>query len=161
MAKLTKSETRELILDECEVQGLYLDTQKAYVLATMGWETAGTWQPVREAFWKSEAWRKRHLRYWPYYGRGYVQLTWDWNYKKFSKILGLDLINHPDDVMDPEIAAFILVYGFKHGSFTGRRLEKYVNEDKTDFYHARKCINGMDRASKIADIAEKYLKKFF
>ena len=48
----------------------------AYGLATAWWETNKTMQPVREAYWLSEAWRKPNLRYYPHYGRGYVQLTW-------------------------------------------------------------------------------------
>jgi hypothetical protein len=48
----------------------------AYVLATTQWETAQTFKPVREAFWKDEEWRRVNLaRYYPYYGRGFVQLT--------------------------------------------------------------------------------------
>jgi hypothetical protein len=61
----------------------------AYALATACHETAYTMQPVREAFWLSEAWRRTHLRYYPYYGRGYVQLTWEDNYKRADLELGL------------------------------------------------------------------------
>src|SRR5262245_52855014 len=32
----------------------------AYCLATAKWETAGTMQPVREAFWLSEEWRRQN-----------------------------------------------------------------------------------------------------
>jgi len=147
------------IIDECFLQNLDLRTQQAYVLATVEWETAGTFEPVREAFWKSEDWRKRHLRYWPYYGRGYVQLTWDYNYKKFSKILGVDLLNNPDLALEPDISRFILVYGMKHGSFTGRKLTKYVNDHKTDYYNARRVINGLDKALEIQNLAYKWEKK--
>jgi hypothetical protein len=44
----------------------------AGVVATTKIETASTFEPVREAFWVGEAWRKENLRYWPYYGRGYL-----------------------------------------------------------------------------------------
>jgi hypothetical protein len=37
----------------------------AYALATACHETAYTMQPVREAFWLSESWRRNHLRYYP------------------------------------------------------------------------------------------------
>ena len=46
------------------------------VLATVEWETNKTFQPVREAYWLNEDWRRAHLKYYPYYGRGFVQLTW-------------------------------------------------------------------------------------
>jgi predicted chitinase len=146
------------ITDECLAQGLEYDVQYAYVIATVAHETAGTFKPVKEAFWQSEDWRKKHLRYYPYYGRGYVQLTWKDNYKKYGDILGLDLVNNPDLVMEPDTALFILVHGFKHGIFTGKKLENYVNEDKTDWINARRCINGLDCAQKIANLAEKYVE---
>src|SRR5690606_34382592 len=49
----------------------------AYILATGWWETGKTMQPVREAYWLDEDWRRRNLRYYPFYGRGDVQLTWE------------------------------------------------------------------------------------
>lgn len=74
--------------------------QAAYVIATAWWETAQTMHPVREAYWLSETWRKKNLRYYPYYGRGYVQLTWEENYKKASDYFKVDFVNNPDWVMD-------------------------------------------------------------
>lgn len=38
----------------------------------------------------AEAWRRRQP-YYPYYGAGYIQLTWDYNYKAFSEYM-----NDPD-----------------------------------------------------------------
>jgi hypothetical protein len=58
----------------------------AYVLATTEWETDHTFKPVREAFWKDEAWRQVNLRYYPYYGRGYMQLTWEDNIASMRKL---------------------------------------------------------------------------
>ena len=106
--------------------GLTEKTQHAYIIATAFWETGRTFKPVKEAYWLSETWRRNNLRYCPYYGRGYVQLTWKFNYEKYSKILGLDLVNNPDKVMEPDISMFILCHGFKHGVFTGKKLEDYV-----------------------------------
>ncbi len=139
--------------------GLTLKTQHAYIIATTFWETGRTFQPVKEAYWLSESWRRSNLRYFPYYGRGYVQLTWKFNYEKYSKILGLDLVNNPDKVMEPDISMFILCHGFKHGVFTGHSLEKHVNAKKTDFLNARRCINGVDKRREIAALANSYLKK--
>ncbi len=148
---------------ECQKQGLALPTQQAYVLATVELETAKTFKPVREAYYISEdfdtaeKWRQEHLRYYPFYGRGFVQLTWEENYRNYSEILGIDFVEDPDKVMEPNISVFILVHGFKHGGFTGKKLEDYVNAERTDFMNARRCINGTDRAQKIAGWAEKYL----
>ena len=155
-----RAATIESILAECVRQGLTLRTQQAYVLATVEHETAGTWAPVREAFWKSESWRRTHRptsRYYPFYGRGYVQLTWRSNYQKYSDIIGVDFTAEPDLVMEPGVAAFILVHGFVHGTFTTKKISDYINEKECDFIRARRCINGNDRARMIAKLADKHL----
>jgi len=145
--------------EQCEAFGLKLNTQIAYILATVFHETNGTMEPVREAYWLTEKWRKQNLRYFPFYGRGLSQITWRSNYEKFSKILGVDLVTNPDVVLRPDISLKILVYGFKHGTFTGHKLEDHVNATKTDFINARRCINGTDKASLIEGYAFKYLSK--
>ncbi|ANQ24299.1 carboxypeptidase [Vibrio natriegens] len=155
---------REGVIDaikhECVEQGLVLDTQKAYVLATTQWETNQTFMPVREAYWLSENWRKKNLRYFPFYGRGFVQLTWKNNYEKYSQLLDIDMTNQPDIAMQPNIALFVLIHGFKTGTFTGRRISDYINDNNTDFIGARRCINGSDRAHEISEIAKGFLRKF-
>lgn len=153
----TKAGTIAAIKAECLAQGIGLQAQIAYVLATVEWETAKTFKPVKEAFWLSEDWRKNHLRYYPYYGRGYVQLTWKNNYEKYSDILGVDLVNNPNLALDPATALFVLVHGFQTGTFTGRKITDYINIRHTDFVNARRCINGMDHAHDIAKLAQKYL----
>lgn len=153
----TKEGTIRAIGQECQVQGIGLATQIAYVLATTQWETAQTFRPVKEAFWLSEDWRKTHLRYWPYYGRGYVQLTWENNYKTYSSLLNKDLVNNPDLALEPDIALFVLVHGFKTGTFTGRKITEFINVNNTNFVEARRCINGTDKAHEIAKIAQGFL----
>lgn len=155
----TKAGTIEAIKWECKTQGIGLDTQVAYVLATTQWETAQTFKPVREAFWLSEEWRKNNLRYFPYYGRGYVQLTWKTNYEKYSRILGVDMVADPDIAMRPNVALFILVHGFKTGTFTGRKITDYIDHGRTDFVKARRCINDSDKDTTIANIANEYLNR--
>lgn len=154
----TKEGTIRAIRRQCEIQDLALKPQIAYVLATVQWETAQTFKPVREAFWMSEEWRKRNFRYYPYYGRGYVQLTWKDNYQKYGELLHIDLVGNPDLAMEPATAAFILVHGFKTGTFTGRKLTDYVNRLQSDFVNARRCINGTDRAHDIARLADGFLQ---
>jgi predicted chitinase len=154
----TKQGTTAAIKHECKAQDIGLNTQMAYVLATVEWETAQTFKPVKEAFWKSEEWRRENFRYYPYYGRGYVQLTWETNYAKYAEVLGVDLVKNPDLAMKPQYALFILVHGFKTGTFTGRKITDYINVHQIDFVNARRCINGRDRAHDIAQIAEKYLR---
>ncbi len=150
----------EAIKWECTVQEIGLKTQIAYVLATTEWETARTFEPVREAFWLSEEWRKENFRYYPYYGRGYVQLTWEKNYKAYGEILGIDLVGSPDLAMNENVSLFVMVHGFKTGTFTGRKITDYIDTLKTEFVDARRCINGTDHDEDIAELAEKYLKTF-
>lgn len=155
----TKQGTLAAIRQECIAQDIGLPTQIAYVFATTQWETNQTFEPVREAYWlrNAEEWRKKNLRYYPYYGRGYVQLTWKNNYEKYSSLLGIDLVGSPDLALEPEVATFVLVHGFKTGTFTGRKISDYISADKTDFVNARRCINGLDKAYEIARLAEKFM----
>lgn len=145
----------KLIMEEASRRGL-LRNELAYVLATAYWETAKTMKPVKEAFWLSEDWRKKNLRYYPWYGRGFVQITWEENYVKAGKKLGLDLTSNPDKVMEPYISAQILIVGMIEGWFTGKKLSDYITLQKSDFVNARRIVNGVDKAKEIADLAKKY-----
>lgn len=141
----------KLILKECRNAGLS-DQHTAYVLATAYHETAHTMKPVREAFWLSEQWRKDNLRYWPWYGRGYVQLTWRRNYERASDALGLDLTTDADVVMQSEVSAKILVRGMADGWFTGKSMADYDT-----FEDMRRVVNGTDKSDMIAGYAREYL----
>lgn len=154
MADLNLGDTR-LILNECEKHGL-LRNQAAYVLATAFWETAQTMEPVREAFWLSESWRSSNLRYYPWYGRGFVQITWEANYERMGKRLGLDLTSDPDVVMREDVAVQILIVGMVEGLFTGKRLSDYITLNKSNYRGARRIVNGTDKANPIAELAREY-----
>ncbi len=156
----TREGTIRAIIAECLKQGLTVPAQIAYTLATVEWESARTFRPVKEAYWKTEEWRRMQLyRYYPYYGRGYVQLTWKSNYEKYAKITGLDLVNNPDLALEPDTALFILVHGMRTGAFTGKKLADYINAEEVDFYNARRVVNGVDNANAIAALAEKYMQE--
>lgn len=141
----------QLILNECRNSGLN-DNHTAYVLATAYHETAHTMKPVREAFWLSEGWRRDNLRYYPWYGRGYVQLTWRDNYERAGSILGVDLTSNADVVMRPDVAAKVLVQGMADGWFTGKSMSDYDT-----FAGMRLVVNGTDKADLIAGYADEYL----
>lgn len=150
-----KGYTQEIIA-EGKRQNL-LRNQLAYVLATALWETNFTMKPVIEAYWLTEAWRKRHLRYWPWYGRGFVQLTWENNYKKAAKKLDLPLLaTKPELALDPVTATKIIITGMKEGWFTGKKLSDHITLQKSDFKNARRIINGIDKAGEIAALARQY-----
>lgn len=127
----------------------------AYALATAFHETNATMEPVREAYWLSEAWRETHLRYFPFYGRGYVQLTWEAGYHRADKELGLNgaLLANLDLAMQPDIAAKIMTAGMAAGWFSGKSLADYLPDatgTAAQFTEARWIINGVDQAAKIA-----------
>lgn len=143
-----------VILDEWERRGLTDLRWLAYMFATTKWETDHTMQPIREGgglkYLKSK-------RYYPAYGRGYVQLTWAANYQKMAKLIGVpELATNYDLALKPEIATAILFEGMTRGTFTGKNLADYFNVAKTDWLNARRIINGTDRASEIAGIAKQF-----
>ncbi|WP_312624745.1 EF-hand domain-containing protein [Scandinavium sp.] len=159
----SRESTIRAIVEESKKQGFTLNTQIAYILATVKRETGDTFKPVREGDWightSTDEYRRTHYRYYPYYGRGFVQITWDYNYRAYSEKLGIDLIADPDKALDPDNALFILIDGFKNGVFTGKKLTDYVNSTNTDFFHARRCINGLDHAEQIKSFAVDFLSK--
>lgn len=127
------------------------------MLGTVFWECDRTMQPIKEGgslkYLKSK-------KYWPWYGRGYVQLTWQANYQKFRdrvlKLFGVDIVANADLAMRADVAAFIMFEGMINGEFTGRKLADYFNVDKSDWIGARKIINGNDHAIDIAGISKQF-----
>lgn len=150
--------------------------QAAYILATSYWESALTFLPVREGLAKTDQdardyvcslydQDKIRINYakpapngQAFYGRGYVQLTWEKNYRAIGDHLLGDpelFYQDPDLVMRPDLAAIIMVRGMVDGIFTQHRLSDYINRDKCDYVNARQTVNRMDRAERIADWADK------
>lgn len=142
----------------------------AYLLATTAWETAYTMQPIYERGGKNY-----FSKYEPdtkigkmlgntmkgdgyrFRGRGYVQLTGRRNYNRAGKAVGLDLVQSPDEALNPEVAGRILIAGCTEGWFTGRSLKDYINHTGCDFKACRKVINGLDKAEQIAALADNFL----
>lgn len=132
----------------------------AYSLATAYHETARSMAPVREL--GQGRGRSYGIPVAPYnqvyYGRGYVQLTWERNYTNATRrlvkrgVVGADinLARNPDLAMRPDIAAAVLVFGMLEGWFTGRKLVDYFSGTRSDWVDARVIINGHDRAALIA-----------
>lgn len=146
------------ILNSFAVYGDGDDQKLVYILAT-AWHESKL-KPIKErrASKASQKWLwDLQERYWPsgYYGRGFVQLTWEKNYQEMGDFLGVDLVGNPDLALRPEYAADIIVYGMMNGTFTRKKLGKYINSLKTDYYNARRVVNGTDRASLIKGYAEK------
>jgi hypothetical protein len=89
-----------------------------------------------------------------YMGRGYVQLTWQANYQKMEDVFGWPLVSDPDVALEADKAAAITVYGMMEGSFTGKKLNQYINGSEVDFYNARRVVNSTNMATLIAGYAE-------
>lgn len=128
----------EAILNECN----NMDERKiAYILGTVYHETNATMLPIEEyGKGRGRPYGKKikhngEIYSYPdklYYGRGFVQLTWYENYEKFGKILNIPLLENPELALDLNISAKILVVGMEKGLFTGKKLDNYFNDKKTD-----------------------------
>jgi hypothetical protein len=130
----------------------------AYILATVYHETACKMWPV------TEMGSQEYLQskpYHPYVGRGFVQLTWEENYRNASTALGLiedrDLVAHPEVALDSLIAARCLFRGMAEGWYTGAKLGQFFNETEDDPIGARTIINGNDKDELIAGYHDLFL----
>ena len=108
---------------------------------------AGTLPWVSKPYWRKDASGKSWL------GRGFVQLTHEVNYRKLSGPCGVDLVADPDAALTMGPALTILFEGMTHGMFTGRPLSDYISGTKADYRNARRIINGMESADKVAGYA--------
>lgn len=152
------------ILAEWAKRGLTDLRWLAYIFATTYWETAHTMWPIEE-YGKGQG----HPYGVPdpqtgqvYYGRGFVQLTWKSNYATMGKLLGVDLVGHPEQALQLAAATQVLFEGMlraesKIGDFTGLALEDCFNATHDDWLRARAIINGTDHAAAIADLGKTFL----
>ena len=153
-------ESLNYLVQRCEEYQLtYPET--AYVLATVYHETGYVQNgkmnrdmlPIKER--GSDAYL-RSKKYYPYIGYGYVQLTWEGNFRRVGKLIGVDLINYPEKALEKDNASEILIKGMVFGWFTGvgfhRKCPVY-RYNKLSYVRARKIVNGTDKAEKIAEYA--------
>ena len=95
-----------------------------------------------------------------YTGRGYVQLTWWYNYVAAGVALGrsLELLFLPDKVKEPQIAYDVMADGMitGRGFANGRKLSDYILGTVKNYKSARKMVNYYDTGSyqPIAELAE-------
>ena len=183
LGKLTSSQVSEIefMVNEFDRDKSVSYPQAAYMLATAWHETSARMLPIEEygqgknrtygtwyrnssgelyAFMDGSK-RKAYLHsQYPYlyYGRGYVQLTWYFNYENASKKIGVDFLNNPDLVMSKKYAVKIMIQGMKDGWFTGKKLSDYINQSKKDYVGARRIINGTDKDKLISGYAETFEK---
>ena len=142
----------------------------AYMLATVKLECANTWAPIFERgsmsyFDKYDADTPLGHRLgntvdgdgFLYRGRGYVQITGRANYARLMQALKLgpeaDLVLDPEQTLRPAIAYRIMSVGMRKGLFTGKKLSDYIGPGGCDYRNARRIINGVDQAQRIAQYA--------
>lgn len=126
------------------------DRWLAYALGTAHHETDRKFGPIREYG------LGRGKPYAPYYGRGLVQLTWDYNYAKMGEKLGIKLLEKPDLALEVKNAIAIMFIGMTEGLFTGKKFANYFSKTNENWVQARRIINGLDKAQLIADYAKRY-----
>jgi predicted chitinase len=163
-SQANKNRSSKAIIDAAKAQQL-TNAQIAYILATAEHESdsfstleeysAGNQYEGRADLNNSQPGDGQR-----YKGRGYVQLTGRRNYTLYTGITGIELVRLPMILMNwPALSVFVLIDGMTRGIYTGRRLDEFVNDAQTDFVNARKVVNGLDRADKIAAQAIAWLEK--
>lgn len=147
----TQKESIEEIIRAFDKYGDKDLNKLAYILGTARHES--NFRPIEERRASSSQTEvyNRQNKYWytGYYGRGFVQLTWQNNYQKMSDLLNVNFVDNPSLVLKTKYAARILVQGMIEGSFTRKKLDTYINAQEQDFFNARKTVNGTDRADRI------------
>jgi putative chitinase len=144
----------------------------SYGCGTAFWETGGSCQPVEEGYYLGSSAKvkafQRKLRYYPFFGRGLVQCTWERNYRAAAKLLGLAedyFVKYPSKLLQWEYSLPLLFKAMEVGLYTGKGFDDYIDdldeddaEDRREYINARRIINGTDRAAKIADLSLKFEK---
>lgn len=129
--------------------GILHDLTLIGALATVRVEVGRSFLPVAESP-VFAAFQRYGMRY---RGRGYIQLTWDYNYKTYGDLLNLDLLGNPDLALDPIVAADILACYFyeNHLDLLCRR---------QDWVAVRAVVNGgANGLLTFLDIIDQYMEK--
>jgi Chitinase class I len=140
----------------------------ANVLGQVYRETGGGMYPVKETVYRHSkdqnpsdatvikrldtAWAKGQLPwvkspYWRggWFGRGQLQITHEYNYRKAAAVTGVDLVANPGAMLTPSVSAKASVEGMAAGLFTGKRLADYAGVSGYDHAGARAIVNGDGR----------------
>lgn len=96
-----------------------------------------------------------------FYGRGYIQLTWDSSYKYVSKKIGLledELYINPDKALETDTAYKIMTFWMQNDipkvKGSGRKIQEHITaHGKPNYVSARKIVNGTDQAVAISNYA--------
>jgi len=148
--------------------------QIANALAQVGRESAYSYQPVAEAYYLGDPSKpgyyagntatvrrvQENFRYYPFFGRGHIQLTWEEGYRKMNSYLRkyfpevvaavekrtgkpFDLVKHPELATDFDVSFCVFTVGMHLGIFRpGHTLDRYITPTHVDHYAARDIVNG-------------------
>jgi hypothetical protein len=144
----------------------------AYMMATVYKEASQTWQAIDE---KGKGAGKRYglVRVGKcggneykriYYGRGYIQITWEDNYQFVDDYFGLNcsLVSNPERAKEAELAYKIASYGMREGWFEKPhhyKLSDFIIGNNCDYVEARRIINPNESIVVFKEIAG-YAKVF-
>lgn len=108
------------LVEQMTHAGIYEPNVARAVIGTIAKESASTFRPVREAFFLGEPepaeTHRKTLRYYPFFGRGFIQNTWRDAYAELGpKVAALwgadpshpdfDFVSNPDKLLDPDFSA--------------------------------------------------------
>lgn len=171
------------ILDEFEQRELADLRWLAYMLATAFHETSTMMQPVIETRQPREianpsvdvaisrlerAWAAGKMPwvkhpYWrkddaglSWLGRGLPQVTHKANYAWAEKETGIPFTKNPDLMLVMENAIPVMFIGMIEGRFTGKKLSDYFNATMDKPVQARRIINALESADKVAGYYAKF-----
>ena len=139
-----------LIVSALEDLGLRSDLVEVAAAATVAIETARTFRPINE--FGGEAYFTKHYEgradlgnCWSgdgarFHGRGYIQITGRANYRGYSNVAGANLEDHPEQALEPAIAAKILASYFAKRDVSG-------SAARQEWLKVRAKVNGINRAT--------------
>jgi hypothetical protein len=88
-----------------------------------------------------------------YKGRGYIQLTHDYNYKTYGDLIGVDLVNNPDKAADPQLAAKIAL------AYWDKRVDKAAARSGDVSTVTRNIQGGQRHLKERTQLYEQYLRQ--
>jgi putative chitinase len=134
------------LVQQClESLGVGSKASQVAALATIAVETAYTFRPVHE--YGSDAEHEKVYGHRAklgnlhdgdgarYAGRGFVQITGEVNYARYGKLLGINLVDNPDEACEPNTAAAIF-----SAYFFDRKIAAAANA--ADWTKVRRIVNG-------------------
>lgn len=154
-----------MVVQSLQKRGLVEREVMAGALGTIAIETASSFCPVMEAYYlfgtptnydrvSCDAYLRTHdpsRTYYPYYGRGFVQTTWESNYRAGQEELGLPLVTNPGMALQADIAAELFALYFRDHGLRDACLQR--NWRRVRYL----VLGGYDGADRLATIAETLL----